>query len=388
MWDFCKLSFNLILQLYFAFIYLGLFSMQSEFNSNNELFRFLLSLVIVQINIIMLLNILLLQRNMRLTCLNLFVIAWICAIFICITLTSGARFLKDLNYVLLWPLTYCYSFLLFKRGILSTSKVVDIMTVLCVYSMILFGVFFTDKANENLGIISIEGMNRIFYALLFIPWIYLNEKKGVQNVILFILLIIVFVSMKRSALMSFSVIYLFSFLFNRNGSKSPKFLLRVSLAFVVLLAAYLFVDSYLDGGVTERLERVEDDGGSGRTDIWMAVWHNILNSSVSEILIGHGHNTVIMSKTLSGVPLSAHNDFLEILYDYGFFLFLLFIVFSFLLWKKLFFLYKNRFPYFFSYLSALVLFFTMTNLSHLILYPSYIVFLSFLWGMVEAKTSV
>lgn len=68
-------------------------------------------------------------------------------------------------------------FLLFKRGILSTSKVVDIMTVLCVYSMILFGVFFTDKANENLGIISIEGMNQIFYALLFIPWIYLNEKK-------------------------------------------------------------------------------------------------------------------------------------------------------------------------------------------------------------------
>lgn len=177
MWNFCKLSFNLILLLYFAFIYLGLFSMQSEFNSNNELFRFLLSLVIVQINIIMLLNILLLQRNMRLTCLNLFVIAWICAIFICITLTSGARFLKDLNYVLLWPLTYCYSFLLFKRGILSTSKVVDIMTVLCVYSMILFGVFFTDKANENLGIISIEGMNQIFYALLFIPWIYLNEKK-------------------------------------------------------------------------------------------------------------------------------------------------------------------------------------------------------------------
>ncbi|MFR9260064.1 MAG: O-antigen ligase family protein [Bacteroides cellulosilyticus] len=143
---------------------------------------------------------------------------------------------------------------------------------------------------------------------------------------LFILLIIVFVSMKRSALMSFSVIYLFSFLFNRNGSKSPKFLLRVSLAFVVLLAAYLFVDSYLDGGVTERLERVEDDGGSGRTDIWMAVWHNILNSSVSEILIGHGHNTVIMSKTLSGVPLSAHNDFWK---SYMITVFFFFIIYRF-----------------------------------------------------------
>ena len=72
---------------------------------------------------------------------------------------------------------------------------------------------------------------------------------------------------------------------------------------------------------------------------------------------------------------SAHNDFLEIVYDYGIIGLILYVLFLGNMIKNLFKLYVNRSRYFSMALSATILYLVVSTSSHLIIYPTYIVFL-------------
>ena len=65
--------------------------------------------------------------------------------------------------------------------------------------------------------------------------------------------------------------------------------------------------------VTNRFEAMNEDEGNGRLDIYSDVFVQYLDSDLFSQLFGHGYNMV--SVVLKGP--SAHNDFLEVLYDYG-----------------------------------------------------------------------
>ena len=69
------------------------------------------------------------------------------------------------------------------------------------------------------------------------------------------------------------------------------------------------------------MESAEDEG-SGRLDIYNASIALIESSDFIGHVIGHGYNAVKYQ-----LELSAHNDFLEIIYDFGWICCLLFVVF-------------------------------------------------------------
>ena len=68
----------------------------------------------------------------------------------------------------------------------------------------------------------------------------------------------------------------------------------------------------------------DDDTGSGRLYIWESLYYRLKTQDVILWIFGNGH---LATTVYSWENLSAHNDFLEILYNYG--LFNLFIYVSF-----------------------------------------------------------
>ena len=105
----------------------------------------------------------------------------------------------------------------------------------------------------------------------------------------------------------------------------------------------------------------------------------ILRSDVIQLLFGHGFNAVYGDSILQ---LSAHNDILETIYDYGFLGLMLYFGF----YKRLFTGLKevrNQKPDFAAPLAvSIVITVPMTLFAHLIIYPTHFLAVCLFWGML------
>jgi len=107
----------------------------------------------------------------------------------------------------------------------------------------------------------------------------------------------------------------------------------------------------------------------------------IVKSSPSHILLGHGHNAV---KRESIMDISAHNEFLEIIYDYGIIILLVYIGLWVYVVRQWLYHYRNNTPDFIPYTLSVCIFAVMAMVSQLVLYVSYFLYLVMFWGMVHA----
>lgn len=81
---------------------------------------------------------------------------------------------------------------------------------------------------------------------------------------------------------------------------------------------------------------------------------------------------------------SAHNDFLEVLYDYGIIGFIMFIYLHVRVAKTTYKLHKHRSSYFIPYMVSFIIFVVMSIVSHLIIYPTYFCCLVAFWAYIES----
>ena len=136
-----------------------------------------------------------------------------------------------------------------------------------------------------------------------------------------------------------------------------------------------------DGAAVERVENLEEDEGSGRLERYKDVLRLLRDEdNRGKIVLGHGYRTVEDSL---GESSSAHNDFLEVLYDYGIIGLLLFVLFHLALIKRVLYLRKIESEFMEGYAVSYAIFFIMSMVSHLIIYPTYFIFLTSYWGAIE-----
>ncbi len=155
-----------------------------------------------------------------------------------------------------------------------------------------------------------------YYTVFVLPLIMLTCGKKTCVVFVLITLLVLIMSMKRGGIVAlfcglaaYGVTYVLS-------SKKINVAAIIGGVVASLLFAWLFVyvGSSDETNVVQRFEGVEDDNGSGRTAVWYNTIQLIENSDFLPLIFGHGYNKVV-KETIYG--LSAHNDFLEITYDYG-----------------------------------------------------------------------
>lgn len=220
----------------------------------------------------------------------------------------------------------------------------------------------------------------IYYLICCAPFLLCMKQKKVRNVMLAIIVLLLFFSFKRSALLVAGVSAIALFIINNKKTRKIKYYAIVGL---VALTMLFFIYVSVSSGSTSFTRAIEvwmdrfSEGGGARFNIWGNVIDLIRESNIFQNLFGHGYNAV-MNDSIS--RLSAHNDFLEVLYDYGFIAFVVLIVFVGSLIKNGQAIAKADWSVYNGYVCALVVFIVASLVSHMLTYSTYFMILSLYFG--------
>ena len=221
-----------------------------------------------------------------------------------------------------------------------------------------------------------------YYAVTLIPAITTLQGKS-KYLFLMIAIICSIIAVKRTGMITcIFAIVLYIFMIGKNISSKIKTILFGS---IILLGAYFALNQFMAkeiDTILERIENIEEDDGSGRGEMYNAIYEEITsNENFTSFIFGRGHNEVINSRKSNGF--SAHNEFLEVAYDYGiigFTIFMFIFVAIYRTYRKTK-EHQNQVAIFLS----LVIFFIFSLTSHTILATTNIVFLCMTWGYFDAQ---
>ena len=155
-----------------------------------------------------------------------------------------------------------------------------------------------------------------YFVMYALPLMLLVKSKLLRILLSLAVLMVIFASFKRGGLVALVlglVAYLVTLQFIANKISMGSILIGVSVLamFAVIL---VILGTTGESTVFDRFQTSNNDTGSGRTLVWPVTLGMIENSDAIGLLFGHGSGAV---QADSPIMLSAHNDFLEITYDYG-----------------------------------------------------------------------
>ena len=305
----------------------------------------------------------------------------------CFSTISNEADIKDLVKDLVFQSFWLVVFLFFSVYLKDRKKTKEINFVfkLAYVFMIIIGSYYIIWSLTRPAIVMSGTVNTVYYPLMLLPLVFTKRSKMSAVLGVLLLLFATLISEKRTALIAIVLALVIPIIINPNSKRKSKFkraILFLLVGLAVFALAYLFI-LYFEIDIIDRFMNLSNDGGSGRNHIYATVWRSIKNLGIRDLFIGNGFNGVANDKIVMLIDsnifgfeyTSAHNDFLEIIYDYGIIGLLLYVFFLAQMVKVLFKLYINRSRYFSMALSATILYLVVSTSSHLIIYPTYIVFL-------------
>lgn len=229
-------------------------------------------------------------------------------------------------------------------------------------------------------------LNQAYYILLLLPFVLTLKNKQLRVLGAILIGLTIFLSLKRAGIIAFSFSIL-GYLFYQKSDFKQKIKKPFNIIFVLgliglLIFSFGLVFEISNNVLHDRFSSMNEDGGSGRTLIWKEVINLQMNSDFTGFLWGNGQNAV----KLSEVGFSAHNDFQEVLYNYGIFNFLIYLLFHISIFRYLKKIKRISISIFRPLLTAYIIFIILSTISHLIVYPSYFVYLTSFIGILIGYT--
>lgn len=225
-----------------------------------------------------------------------------------------------------------------------------------------------------------EVTNLIYWSLCPLPLLLLYDKKWIQISIVFITTILVILTGKRSAFIIIGLsllVYMFNFIKGRYK------VFNIFILLLIVIGASYFVEEHIYDtflGVLERMNNIKDDQGSGRIPLYMDVFDVMKNNDFIDWLVGRGFGSIEITKHSN-----AHNDALQMLFEYGIIGLVVYIFFIIYLITRTNLLRKKQSPYYIGYVISLIITIILGLVSNLIVFYSYFAFLCAYWGFVEAE---
>lgn len=248
-------------------------------------------------------------------------------------------------------------------------------------------IFFITNYNF-VGIIQVQN-NGAYTLLFFLPFILYIPIKKIKILAIVLLCISLALSLKRGGIIAFACAISVYYFIN---AKHQSFTTRISrILIIILLATFavniilLYNENPVVDVLVERFESMEDDGGSGRSDIYEMVWDKITTDSPINLIFGYGWEAVQKNTRLG---LSAHNDFLETLFDFGIIAFTLYIVLISSLIKFAFRIYKRNILAAATLGASIAITLIMSSISHIVIYPKYMLLSCMFWGFIIGKSKL
>ena len=254
-----------------------------------------------------------------------------------------------------------------------------IITLAATYAMY---VNFSGIINARTNIIAVNYV--IYFGLPVFLYASVNNLRKLEAIIMILWMGLAIFSFKRTTLIAVAgglVTYIYyKYLKSRNAKDKFRFFLIVAVLSIVAI----FVNKYTGGYIVQRLQLIQETGGNGRAGIWEDVFALFNSQSFMGKMIGNGYNSV---NYLYGI--SAHNEFLETLVDYGVVGGVFFIAIIIMLLKKARYCQKNSCENGPIYLFTIVVIFVMSLFSHIQLYPYVAIpvfyFFGLLYGMNDER---
>lgn len=308
-----------------------------------------------------------------------------------IYLLCSCLFTKDFNRSLdyidkfiissLWIYIYLFTYTLRLRYDID-KYIPKLIIAFSILSIILFlKNYYLNNQIGNIGWSYIES----YYAIALIPAITLLRNKA-KYILFFVIIICSIIAAKRTGLITcIFAIVLYVLMVGKNFSSKIKTIIAGS---ILLLGLYFLLNQFMAeeiATITERIENIEEDDGSGRGEIYSNVYNEITsNPDLNSFLFGKGYNEVVNSKSSRGF--SAHNEFLEVAYDYGIIGFIIFLLVFIAILRI--YLKTKIHQYKVAVFLSFVIFFAFSFTSHTILNTTNIVFLCMFWGYIDAKNKI
>ncbi|MCI7430206.1 MAG: O-antigen ligase family protein [Bacteroidales bacterium] len=269
-------------------------------------------------------------------------------------------------------------FFLFTSTLAAKSdELRDFFATWIIVGMLIIAYFFLQNW-RFMNAIDEAHMGTAYWILFLMPILLHTPHKWLRYAGLILVGAILFASFKRGGILAFGC-GLLAYLFVKEiliGRKFTKLIFFV-IAIMALVLVFIVVDNALDNLFTERFMNIKDDGGSGRDQVWATTWRMIQQSDLEHLLFGHGHNSVL---TNSPLRLSAHNDFLECIYDFGLFGSLFYFMLHISLIRQIFRNIRLRNPEAAIMAFTYSFFLILSLMSHVLIYP-WLAFMGLSWGM-------
>lgn len=213
-------------------------------------------------------------------------------------------------------------------------------------------------------------VNSIYYLLLLVPFVLSVDKKWIKWPTLICSFFIIVISGKATTLIAFILGILVYLYLSFKGKKRIVFI-SVTILFLIVAFAF-FRDKILSLEVAGKISSMNETGLVNRIPIYQSIFEKYESLQFFNKLFGAGYNGVY-----NAIGSSAHNDFLEVLFDYGLFGLLLYILMIFGFIRNAFVLIKRNSDYSAAFVAALAIFIVCSLTSELIFIPRYFFFLAF-----------
>lgn len=274
---------------------------------------------------------------------------------------------------LFFPVVFLSSYFALKRVTAPPSARKIHFLMLIILFMLYFYTRFVSQLNNGLVI------NSVYYQVLLLPFMLTIDQLRTRYAGILLILASTLFSMKRAAFIT-SLLSLIIYKISKTKlhKKSINFFKILFIIILIFILNYFnkFILSIYNYDIFTRLWSIVDDGGAGRLDIALIIINQLKNSNLYELFLGHGYNSTVL---VTG-GLTAHNDFLEIIFDFGICGLLVYLGIYFMLIKYAVKFRVAKYKYSAAFNSSIVIFFSMSLLSDLIFVPTYVAYLSLFWS--------
>jgi|GEM_PF-4912879 len=285
-------------------------------------------------------------------------------VYVALLLFHGDFDFSALNSVIYFPLvSLCFSFLLKGKRVLMEDDMRSISQVVLFFLSVnliffLYNIF-------SLGVTSGLVINTIYFTVTSAIFALFLRSFFIKIAVVSALMSVCLAVGKGAPFLALMVVAFFlvwEFMF-KNGSSAVK--ISSFLVFLVALTLLALMSiGYLDKIDFSILS-------SGRTGLYARVLGDIYETNLSELFFGHGFNGVAEK-----YGYSSHNDFLEVIYNFGLVGLILYIsIYLYMVFHIGGNFKRSKQGALYPLLSVFLVFFTLSSVSHLIFIPSYSVYI-------------
>ena len=189
----------------------------------------------------------------------------------------------------------------------NTMLLVILLMGVCIYTYV---------SQYNLyNVLDVRGhFGTAYYPLYLLPIMFASNKKWLRYVTLLVVAIVIISSLKRGGLVALVLGISAYIMVEQYMKKKNTFVFRTTVLLIIVLVLCYIGILYFGDTLIERFLNEDDTTGSGRTEIWASLFTHMNAQDLSSWLIGNGHLATMRDSVYNR---SAHNDFLEVIYNYG-----------------------------------------------------------------------